>query len=125
MFRLLRYFSVASLLAIAAVTVLLALFYRYTAIAAMIEQEEGKNVALTQTFANFVRQELAGHLARSAGVPAGELEGLPSLAGLRRTIAATGYLLKSLEAQQFIELLAGLERGEAPMTRDLAARILR
>jgi two-component system NarL family response regulator len=38
---------------------------------------------------------------------------------------ATGYLLKSLGAQQFIELLAGLERGEVPMTRDLAARILR
>jgi two-component system NarL family response regulator len=38
---------------------------------------------------------------------------------------ASGYLLKSLQAQQFLELLAGLERGEAPMTRDLAARVMR
>lgn len=37
---------------------------------------------------------------------------------------ASGYLLKNLQAQQFIELLAGLERGEVPMTRDLAGRIL-
>jgi DNA-binding NarL/FixJ family response regulator len=37
---------------------------------------------------------------------------------------ASGYLLKSLHADQFFELLSGLARGEAPMTRDLAARIL-
>ena len=37
---------------------------------------------------------------------------------------ASGYLLKNLQAQQFIELLAGLEQGEVPMTRDLAGRIL-
>jgi two-component system NarL family response regulator len=37
---------------------------------------------------------------------------------------ATGYLLKSLDADQFFELLLGLARGEAPMTRDLAAKIL-
>ncbi len=88
MFRLLRYFSIASLLAFVAVTVLLAVFYRYTAIEAMIEQEEGKNLAVTQTFANSVRGDLADHLARSAGLSAGELETLPSLANLRRTIAA-------------------------------------
>ena len=37
---------------------------------------------------------------------------------------ANGYLLKSLDAEQFFELLSGLARGEAPMTRDLAAKIL-
>lgn len=37
---------------------------------------------------------------------------------------ASGYLLKSLHAEQFFEMLAGLERGEAPMTRDLATKIL-
>jgi two-component system NarL family response regulator len=37
---------------------------------------------------------------------------------------ASGYLLKSLHADQFFDLLAGLARGEAPMTRDLAAKIL-
>ncbi len=38
---------------------------------------------------------------------------------------ATGYLLKQLEVEHFFELLTGLERGEAPMPRDLATKILR
>ena len=37
---------------------------------------------------------------------------------------ATGYLLKNLDADEFFELLAGLERGEAPMTRTLATKLL-
>lgn len=37
---------------------------------------------------------------------------------------ASGYLLKNLEADRFFELLAGVAQGEAPMSRDLAARVL-
>lgn len=37
---------------------------------------------------------------------------------------ASGYLLKSLDAEEFFALLDGLARGEAPMSRDLAAKIL-
>jgi two-component system NarL family response regulator len=37
---------------------------------------------------------------------------------------ASGYLLKNLDANEFFELLAGLERGEAPMTRSLATKLL-
>lgn len=37
---------------------------------------------------------------------------------------ASGYLLKSLNADEFFQMLSGLERGEAAMTRDLAARVL-
>jgi len=37
---------------------------------------------------------------------------------------AEGYLLKNLQAAEFFELLSGVERGEAPITRTLAARIL-
>lgn len=37
---------------------------------------------------------------------------------------ASGYLLKSLDADQFLELLSELERGEAPLSPGLAARIL-
>ncbi len=38
---------------------------------------------------------------------------------------ASGYLLKSLEGEPFFEMLNGLARGEAPLTRDLAARVLK
>jgi DNA-binding NarL/FixJ family response regulator len=37
---------------------------------------------------------------------------------------AQGYLLKDLRADEFFRLLSGLERGEAPLSRSLAARIL-
>jgi len=37
---------------------------------------------------------------------------------------AQGYLLKNLQASEFFDLLAGIERGEAPISRGLAGRIL-
>jgi two-component system NarL family response regulator len=37
---------------------------------------------------------------------------------------ASGYLLKNLDADEFFALLTGLERGEAPMTRALATKLL-
>lgn len=37
---------------------------------------------------------------------------------------ASGYLLKNLDGDEFFELLEGLERGEAPMTRGLATKLL-
>ncbi len=45
---------------------------------------------------------------------------------LRRAIqaGAQGYLLKSLDADQFLELLAGLQKGEAAITRKMTARLM-
>lgn len=37
---------------------------------------------------------------------------------------AEGYLLKDLQATEFFALLSGIEHGEAPISRALAARIL-
>jgi DNA-binding NarL/FixJ family response regulator len=37
---------------------------------------------------------------------------------------ASGYLLKNLDADQFLELLAGLQQGEAAMTRKTTARLI-
>jgi DNA-binding NarL/FixJ family response regulator len=38
---------------------------------------------------------------------------------------ASGYLLKNLEPNQLFDYLAGLERGEAPLSRELSASVLR
>jgi len=38
---------------------------------------------------------------------------------------ASGYLLKNLEPNQLFDYLAGLARGEAPLSRQLSARLLR
>lgn len=37
---------------------------------------------------------------------------------------ASGYLLKSLDAEEFLSLLRGIQAGEAPLTRKTAARLL-
>jgi DNA-binding NarL/FixJ family response regulator len=37
---------------------------------------------------------------------------------------ASGYLLKNLNSDAFLEMLSGLERGEAAMTRQTTARVL-
>ena len=37
---------------------------------------------------------------------------------------ASGYLLKNLEPNQLFDYLAGLARGEAPLSRELSARLL-
>ena len=52
MFRLRRYFSLASLLAFLIVTILLGMLYRAVAVHTFVQLEESKNVALTQVFAN-------------------------------------------------------------------------
>ncbi len=38
---------------------------------------------------------------------------------------ASGYLLKSLTAEEFLELLRGLERGEAALTGKMTARLIK
>jgi DNA-binding NarL/FixJ family response regulator len=40
-------------------------------------------------------------------------------------LGAAGYLLKSLDADELFELLRGVMRGEAAMTRSMAARLLK
>ncbi|HSN77254.1 MAG TPA: response regulator transcription factor [Anaerolineae bacterium] len=37
---------------------------------------------------------------------------------------ASGYLLKNLETAQLFDYLVGLERGEAPLSRELSSRLL-
>lgn len=54
MFQLFRYFSVASLFAFVLVTVLLMWLYRQAAIQDLLRIEQGKNIALTRTFANML-----------------------------------------------------------------------
>ncbi|UCF60854.1 MAG: response regulator transcription factor [Anaerolineaceae bacterium] len=40
-------------------------------------------------------------------------------------LGASGYLLKSLNADEFLEMLEGLSHGEAVMTRETTARLMR
>jgi len=40
-------------------------------------------------------------------------------------LGAAGYLLKSLDAEELFDLIAGVARGEAAITRTMAARLLK
>ncbi len=52
MFNLLRYFSLASAVALTVVTVVLVHLYRQNAVNVLVESAESQNVTLARTFAN-------------------------------------------------------------------------
>ena len=62
MFRLLRYFSLASLACVALITALLAFFYRQVALNDLLETGERHNVALTRALANSLWPEFGSFL---------------------------------------------------------------
>lgn len=88
MFRLLRYFSVASLLAFLIVTILLGFLYRRTAIRELDTQEEGKNLAVTQAVVNALQPQLPAYLALTRGLSAEQMQNLPAVARLRQALTA-------------------------------------
>jgi len=63
MFKLLRYFSLTSLVSIVIVALLLGYFYRRAAIGDLLENGERHNVALTQVLANASRLQVKQFLA--------------------------------------------------------------
>ncbi|MCB0094526.1 MAG: sensor histidine kinase [Caldilineaceae bacterium] len=88
MFRLLRFFSIASLFAFIIVTIVLGLWYRNLAVNDLIEQEQGKNVALTKAFANSLWSEVAPYLEATAEFDADRLLRDPRITELRASIFA-------------------------------------
>ena len=62
MFKLLRFYSVASFLAVLATALLIGLFYREVAIQGLIKLAERNNLALARTALNSVRPALIDYL---------------------------------------------------------------
>jgi hypothetical protein len=86
MFRLLRYFSIASLISMVLAAVVLGAAYRQIATNHLIELGERNNVALTQTLANSLWPQLRSfaNLAERLDVDALRLH--PDFAGLRQSV---------------------------------------
>lgn len=82
-FRIIRYFSVASLVCIVIATLALAVHFRHAAIREMVQLGEVANVALAEAALNAMRPQLLEFLQDAAGKPRADLAGMslpPALA---------------------------------------------
>ncbi|MEN3292719.1 MAG: hypothetical protein V7642_1972 [Burkholderiales bacterium] len=86
MFRLLRYFSIASLITLVLAAAGLGAIYRQIATRDLLELGERNNVALTQTFANSLWPQFRGFAASAAKIDAGNLQHHPEIDRLYRAV---------------------------------------
>jgi diguanylate cyclase (GGDEF)-like protein len=82
MFRLLRYFSLASLISIIAVAAALGIFYRDFAVRSLVAMGEANNRALTAVLANSMWPRLAPYLATADALDTEKLNAHPGRAAL-------------------------------------------
>ena len=87
-FRLLPYFSVASLIAFIAVTVILAVFYRQSAVEDLIRLRESNNQAVAQLFANALWTDFEPLIATASEMALDDLQAYPETSGLTNAVAA-------------------------------------
>ncbi len=88
MFRLVRYFSLVSLIGFAIVTAVLSLLFRTAAVADLVALGESKNVALTQSFANALWPQFAPFVAEAGSLSPEELRHHPEIARLDEAVRA-------------------------------------
>lgn len=88
MFRILRYFSIASFVAIVFVTIGLLGYYRQIAVIELIEMGESRNVAVTQVFANSIWPRFASYVATANKLDGDALRKRPETAEMHKAVTA-------------------------------------
>ena len=88
MFRLSRYYSIASLIGILIIVVALSLFLRHLAMQVLLAQQTRSNVDLTRSYANAMWDRLDALISGSEGLSAEALRQRPELAALLETTRA-------------------------------------
>jgi diguanylate cyclase (GGDEF)-like protein/PAS domain S-box-containing protein len=101
MFKLLRYFSITSLIAMLVAAVLLGAFYRHLAIKDLIRSAERNNLALTQAFSNSLWPQFAPFMVQAAKLSGDELRAHPETARLMRAVATQVEGLPVLKVKTF------------------------
>ena len=77
MFNLLRYFSLASAVALAVVTVVLVQLYRHDAVNELVESAESQNVTLARSFANVLWPRFSHYVGSVSGMDGDALRARP------------------------------------------------
>ena len=88
MFRLFRYYSIASAIAIIVVTVALVVIYRQNAIGELVEISERQNVTLARSFANTVWPEFSSYVTSVRERDGDTLRARPETRRIHETLAA-------------------------------------
>ena len=86
MFKLLRYFSITSLIAFVIVTILLTILYRQIAVNELMKVEAEKSVALTQVFSNSLWPQFAPFLKSASQLERDELLAHPDIVSLHHAV---------------------------------------
>ncbi len=85
-FKLIRYFSITSLVGVLIVVGVLLFFYRYFAFRALESHETRENVAITRMFANTVWHSHLSYVQGASAIPREELQQRPEVARLREDV---------------------------------------
>ena len=85
-FRLLRYFSIASLIAILLAVVGLGYFFRETAIKQLVKAGEDNNVGLARAFANTLRPQYLPLIEAARKSNTEQVKAHPALAAFHKTV---------------------------------------
>jgi signal transduction histidine kinase/ActR/RegA family two-component response regulator len=106
LFPLLRYFSVASFVALGVATIVIVLLTRGMAVRQLMERAEDANVALTQAFGNSMRPHFATYLAKVPELDHRSLRTRPETAEIRSALEVMTHDLPVLAVN--IYTLTGL-----------------
>ncbi|MCH6590811.1 MAG: PAS domain S-box protein, partial [Proteobacteria bacterium] len=86
MFKLLRYFSLTSAVAILLVTVVLVILYRQTAVNELVELAENQNVVLARSFANTIWPRFSAYVTSVSGLDGDALRARPETLQIHETL---------------------------------------
>lgn len=86
MFKLLRYFSITSLVSILVASVLMGVLYRQLAVRNLLEQGEAHNVDITRSFANALWPQFSSLVAAGGSLPPERLKSYPEIPQLHAAV---------------------------------------
>ena len=101
MFRLLHYFSIASAIAIALVTITLAFSFRQNAVDDLTRLVERQHVALAQSFANTIWPKYSGYVNSVSGLDGEALRARPETQEIHAALRALTAGLPVLKVKMY------------------------